>query len=523
MCKLYHKGLSRILLLLLALCLALSSLSACRRPVDDTPAPEQQAAVPTTAVTPAPEATPTPALTPVPEPPYKGDGSKYAYVTTDERDRKWEEDIVCFADFYLNYLHGHPKLTDRTIPVQEFRYASGKLDSQSRGQNNTSFFDEALRERFVAEVNGLILSLPTLSDREIAISLQRIVALLYDAHSLVGFPVDSFLGVFAGPLHAETGVVYGILFARKEYESLLMSRLNGINGVPIEEIMERIRPLLSRDTDIQYQDRACSYDYLSNPDVLRYIGVMGVEDTAVLSLTGTDGSEYEYTVTASSTDNWNWDEYAEYVSGTGNDSGETGIYASGATNFIIYGTESYWYETVANGKSIYIRLNRFPYDKNTQTFFKTAFSSIDPADLEKVILDVRFNSGGDGNMDGGFGTLLSLIQVCDADIYVLINGISMSAATVVPALLKQYAEKVTLVGSPTGQGLRGFHHTTRKNNATTLPNSKIIVYCSNAFFDAWPGYEGPTLLPDIEVEQTFEDYRNGVDSVLKYVLGQTEP
>ena len=94
MCKLYHKGLSRILLLLLALCLALSSLSACRRPVDDTPAPEQQAAAPTTTVTPAPEVTPAPAPTPVPEPPYKGDGSKYTYIMADERDRQWEEDIV---------------------------------------------------------------------------------------------------------------------------------------------------------------------------------------------------------------------------------------------------------------------------------------------------------------------------------------------------------------------------------------------------------------------------------------------
>ena len=458
--------------------------------------------------------------TPAPEMPYKGDGSGYTYITTDERDREWEEDIVAFADFYLNYLHGHPRLTDRTIPVQELRYASGKLDSQSRGQNNTNFLDIALREGFIAEVNDLIRSIPALSDREIAISLQRIVASLYDAHSLVGFPVDSFLGVFAGPLHTETGVVYGILFARKEYEDLLMSRLNGINGVPIGEIMERIRPLLSRDTDVQYQDRACGYDYLSNPDVLRYIGVMGAEDTAVLSLTGTDGSDYEYTVTASSTNNWDWDDYVEYVSGTGNDSGEMGIYASGATNFIIYGAESYWYKTVSDGKAVYIRLNRFPNDKNTKTFFETAFSSVDPAELEKVILDVRFNYGGDGNMDGGFGTLLSLIQGSDADIYVLINGTSLSAATAVPALLKQHAERITLVGAPTGQGLRGFHHTTRKNNTLTLPNSKIMVYCSNAFSDAWPGYEGPTLLPDIEVEQTFEDYRNGIDSVLKYVLSR---
>ena len=98
MCKLYHRSLSHILLLLLAPSFVLSLLFACHRPVDDTPAPEQQAAAPSTTITPAPEFTPTLAPTPVPEPPYKGDGSKYTYIMTDERDRKWEEDIVFFAN-----------------------------------------------------------------------------------------------------------------------------------------------------------------------------------------------------------------------------------------------------------------------------------------------------------------------------------------------------------------------------------------------------------------------------------------
>ena len=237
-------------------------------------------------------------------------------------------------------------------------------------------------------------------------------------------------------------------------------------------------------------------------------------------MTGLDGNAYEYTVTASSTENWDWNDYVEYVSGTGNDSGDMGIYACGATNFIIYGTESYWYTTVSNGRSVYIRLNNLPSDKNIKTFFQTAFSSVDPAELEKVIIDFRFNNGGDGNMDGGFGTLLSLIQATDADIYVLVNGTSMSAATIVPALLKQYAEKITLVGSTTGQGVCVFHHSTKKYNSATLPNSKIIAFCSNMYSEAWPGYEAPTLMPDVLIGQSLEDYRNGIDSVLKYVLNK---
>ena len=382
--------------------------------------------------------------------------------------------------------------------------------------------DEALRNTFLEEVNLLILSIPTRSDKEIIISLQKIAALLHDAHTVVDTSTDSFLGIFAGPLHTQTGMVYGILMARKEYESLLMSRLDGINGVPIEEIMERLRPLVSYDCEIHYQDRACSYSYLSDPDVLRYIGVMGPEDMAVLSLTGLDGKAYEYTVRASSTKTWDWNDYVEYVSGTGNDSSDMGIYTCGASNFIIYGTEKYWYETLADGKAVYIRLNSCPSDENTISFFEEAFSSVDLAELEKVIIDFRFNSGGDASLGGGFGKLLTLIKATDADVYVLINGTSMSAGTAIPALLKRYAPKVTLVGAPSGQGVRCFSYMSL-NNSDALPNSGLLIYCSQMYSDSWPGYDEPTLMPDVEIEQTFEDYQNGIDSVLKYVLGQTEP
>ena len=85
----------RVSACLLAVILFFSSL-ACGRSDKESPVlqPEQQAAAPSTTITPAPEFTPTPAPTPVPEPPYKGDGSTYTYIMTDERDRAWEEDIV---------------------------------------------------------------------------------------------------------------------------------------------------------------------------------------------------------------------------------------------------------------------------------------------------------------------------------------------------------------------------------------------------------------------------------------------
>ena len=122
--------------------------------------------------------------TPAPEPPYKGDGSKYTYIMADERDRQWEEDIVFFANAFLDFLHGHPKLSGRSVVTYERNYSSGRLLIQNSSEY-TSFYDEALRNTFLEEVNLLILSIPTRSDKEIIISLQKIAALLHDAHTVV--------------------------------------------------------------------------------------------------------------------------------------------------------------------------------------------------------------------------------------------------------------------------------------------------------------------------------------------------
>ena len=68
------------------------------------------------------KATPQPsAAIEMPEPdltPYKGDGSKYVSIYTDERDKKCEADIVQLADNFLNIYRGHPKLTDINTHVQ---------------------------------------------------------------------------------------------------------------------------------------------------------------------------------------------------------------------------------------------------------------------------------------------------------------------------------------------------------------------------------------------------------------------
>ena len=76
---------------------------------------------------------------------------------------------------------------------------------------------------------------------------------------------------------------------------------------------------------------------------------------------------------------------------------------------------------------------------------------------------------------------------------------------------------MTLVGTPAGEP----PNETFQTSQFTSPNHKLIFLMSILKqFYTWPGYDEDALMPDILIGQSVEDYRNGIDSVLKYVLNR---
>lgn len=51
-------------------------------------------------------------------------------------------------------------------------------------------------------------------------------------------------------------------------------------------------------------------------------------------------------------------------------------------------------------------------------------------------------------------------------------------------------------------------------------NYKIPFRISLAYKNIWPEYEEETLVPDILITPTIEDYMNNIDTVLEVVLNE---
>ena len=99
--------------------------------------------------------------------------------------------------------------------------------------------------------------------------------------------------------------------------------------------------------------------------------------------------------------------------------------------------------------------------------------------------------------------------------YVLIDHTSSRVSVAIASLIKRFVDGAELVGSPAGKAPFSTHSATLYE----LPNlGSMFFFSINEGDDYWPGYENEVLMPDTTIYQTAEDYKNGVDSVLKALL-----
>lgn len=447
---------------------------------------------------------------PVPESPYKGDGSEYTYITTDERDRKWEEDIVYLADTFLHDLNGHPRLIDQKCLVI-------RADDDTVGESKWTYanlYDPALRDQFIRHINALILRIHDSSDAELLFGCSEAVALLGDTHSCISLSWDAMFPLGVVLLYADDVPEAYIYAAPKGHEDLLLCRLDAINDVSVSEIITRAAKVISHENLylIQYElfynaygkIRPCS---MLGCDLLRYIGVLGEENTAEFTITEGSGSTRK--IVLSSCPKGSLPEFASYPS-------PSDIDASISLHLMDSDREaSGWYRFIDDGKALYIRISSCAGD--TGKIVRKAVKAAAAEDaLETVIVDFRGNFGG---TSAASKTLVAAINSLDVSggKYVLIDGGVCSSTIIFSVYLKRNCKDVVLVGTPAGEP----PNETFERRLYTSPNQKLnFSMAILKKFYMWPGYDEVALMPDILIGQSLEDYVQGVDSMLKYVLSE---
>lgn len=434
---------------------------------------------------------------------YSATGYRYYYST--ERERAWEEDVVYLAD---TYLQNHPALTQKDCYIytdaSDFSY-----DTAYSGE----MYDAQLQMEFVEGINELIPRLWELSDQQITLELQGILSGVDGVFNLAySGQTEVFLPFTLETIYENGSVSFYAVDVPKEHEAALFGKLTAINGVSIYNIAQKFTNGIYRNNPYWacsvMTDRVLGYQLLTDWYILVSLGVVDSADTAAELTFEAESGSYTCNVDFVTPEEYEAVEMIKRNILTQDLLSYRGWVENNAPN---------WWEYMKEENAVYWRILS-TYDTDDQRFdkipsivLKQLRETEKPA---KLIIDLRCMYNG-YPFETVFRNFTAAVNNLETDgIYILIDDATRGQGVTTAYQLARELDGAVLVGSPAGSSVNSYSYLT----VHTLPNSGCRFWCATATVILDSEDRDCALRPDIEVYQTIEDCKKGVDTVLEHVL-----
>jgi tetratricopeptide (TPR) repeat protein len=373
-------------------------------------------------------------------------------------------------------------------------------------------FQKITAAQFDAEADKLYHAMPAMQEHERIAGLVRMVALLKYGHTALRWR-ESPSKYHSAPINfywfSDGVYVEGV---SKNYASILGAKLIKVEGVPVMQALEAVKPLVPAENDQFF--KAYGLDYLGNPEALH---AQHVTKALKKNLTYTfekDGKSFEQTVATLDTFALPRD-YGFIKSNTDwltiRDTSTTPYYLKNLDKI-------YYFEYLPATKTVYVRHSQIQDEPQEAIplFYKRLFEFIDKNDVERLVLDVRLNGGGNNTKNKPIIT--SIIETKKINqpgkLFVIIGRRTFSACQNLVNELSNYTNAL-FVGEPTGENINFYGD----NRRIELPKTKTPVYLSFAWWQDKAYWENaPWLAPQLAVDMSFNDYKTNKDPVLDACL-----
>jgi hypothetical protein len=396
-------------------------------------------------------------------------------------------------------------------------------------------FSSGTRAAFAAIVDAAAAHIGEMSSADFELEIARAVAASHNGHTL------SVLGpaFHRLPLEMEW-FADGLYITRVEpaFAQMLGAKIYKIGPLTPEQALARTAPYIS-GTDQRIL--AMSPTYLRLLEVLHHIGAAPGTASVEFSMRLRDGTTRVVTVRATESANPDppWGPWLSLIPADVSEDGQwlqvlDGVAKRPITYQSPVDVSTTWLGD--NSRVLYVRSNRIFSPDPTKAFdIPVKFFDILQHDIadrrpQYVIVDLRFNPGGNYLNAAFFAQGLPRLLSASGKVFVLVGRNTFSAAIVTAAMLKgQGGRRVVLVG----EGMGDTSAFWAEGGELVLPNSKMIIQYADAFHDLrhgcsnldrcyWGdvavGLKAVSLDPQIKIETTFADYAAGHDPVLDRVL-----
>jgi Peptidase family S41 len=170
----------------------------------------------------------------------------------------------------------------------------------------------------------------------------------------------------------------------------------------------------------------------------------------------------------------------------------------------------YWSQYLQDSQTLFVQYNLCQNDAQHQfgEIAKRAMADVDTRKVHRVVIDLRWNGGGNETVIGPLKSGLASRLKALGHVYVLIGPGTFSSAVDNAVDLRQ-SLSATLVGEPTGGMPGGYGQV----STFTLPNSQLVVRFTTKRWDPAGGGLN-TLTPDVAAPLRLADVLVGRDPAL---------
>lgn len=407
---------------------------------------------------------------------------------------------------------------------EDIDYLAGELPKR-----HADLFYTLSEEDFNSRVEQLKASLDTMNEDEIKVEMQRLVAALGDAHTGTNISAGRMYPV--EPYYFVDG--WYVVSTLRDYEQVLYGKLTAINGHDMDEICARLSEVISHENGAWL--KAQMRFYLMIPPVLHGIGIVDDAGNTAFTFETRAGEMVQLDLNPV-----NFADVKDDIVGQG--TGELPLYRRNSG-------ENYWFEYLDADKTLYFKYNQCGEMEDTPfaDFTQALIDTMDNGEMEKLVIDLRDNGGGDEELLFPFIHAVSHSRFNqEGRLFVIVGRQTFSSAVRNAVALRKKTEAI-FIGEPTGGKPSHFGAT----DSFQLPNSGITVRYStmhltrvilddrvladpSAFAENPAALEEleqsiladpdaliedtPSLMPDTVLEISIQDYIGNQDPVLQYAL-----
>ncbi len=376
-----------------------------------------------------------------------------------------------------------------------------RLLAEELPRRHKNAFHTMTREQFATAVKQLDDRIPSMADHEVTVGFMRIMAMVGDGHTLLGGAGARFR---SGRYPIQMYLFKDGLFVRRiaaEHAELAGAKVLRVGKLSADEALNRLREITPRDNEMGVKDEAPFW--FTVPEALRSLGV--TDDLQAVKLVVEVAGKAKTVEIKPVTQ-----PPARWVDARDAATAPVPLWLKNPGN-------DYWFEYLPEQKTLYVQFNvvRNKPDETVEAFFNRVFGFAAANPVEKFVLDIRKNGGGNNflNLPIIRGVLKSKIDE-RGKFFVIIGRQTFSAAKNLVNHLETFTN-VIFVGEPTGAPPNGYG----EPRSLTLPNSRLVVRTSTLWWqDVHPRDDRPWTAPQVAAEMTSADYRANRDPAMEAIL-----